>query len=133
MPRSAENNGRAYCPIPEETAARSFAAALEPLVENFGRVSVVRGMETVGFATDEYAKLHRWDRDGPWRLVFVLPQGVDPQRALALLSSCPHVRDVASSRHESDSFSLALVVGQEDYCEHHGLRPDHSSRADTTG
>ena len=105
VPKNAENGGRTYCPIPEETAARSFAAALDPLVENFGRISVVRGMETAGFASDENAKLHRWDRDGPWRLVFVLPQGVDPQRACALLSSFPHVLDVASSRHASESFS----------------------------
>ena len=131
VPTSAENSGRAYRPIPEETAARSLAAALDPLVEKFGRVSVVRGMETAGFATDENAELHRWERDGPWRLVFVLPQGVDPQRARALLSSCPHVRDVASSRHASNSFALALVVDQEDYNERCGLRPVYPSRIDT--
>ena len=123
VPKNAENCERTYCPIPEEAAARSFAAALDPLVEKFGRVSVVRGMETAEFATDENAELHRWERVGPWRLVFVLPQGVDPQRARALLSSRPHVRDVASSRHASNSFALALVVDQEDYNEHCGLRP----------
>ena len=131
MPKNAESSERTYCPIPEEAAARSFAAALDPLVENFGRVSVVRGMETAGFATDENAELHRWERDGPWRLVFVLPQDVDPQRARALLSSCPHFRDVASSRHASNSFTLALVVDQEDYKEHCGLRPVYPSRIDT--
>ena len=131
VPKNAENCERTYCPIPEEAAARSFAAALDPLVEKFGRVSVVRGMETAEFATDENAKLHRWERVGPWRLVFVLPQGVDPQRARALLSSCPHVRDVASSRHASESYCLALVVDQEDYDEHCGLRPVYPSRIDT--
>ena len=131
VPKNAESSERTYCPIPEEAAARSFAAALDPLVENFGRVSVVRGMETAGFATDENAELHRWERDGPWRLVFVLPQDVDPQRARALLSSCPHFRDVASSRHASNSFALALVVDQEDYKEHCGLRPVYPSRIDT--
>lgn len=132
VPKNAENGGRAYCPIPEETTARSFAAALDPLVEDLGRISVIRGMETAGFASDENAELHRWDRDGPWRLVFVLPQGVDPQRACALLSSFSHVRDVASSRHASESFSLALVVDQEHYDEDCGLRPVYSSRTDTT-
>ena len=80
VPKNAENKDpAAYRPIPEETAARSFAAALDPLVEELGRVSVVRGMETATFADGKFAKkLHRWDRDGPWRLVFVLPKGEDP-------------------------------------------------------
>ena len=131
VPENAENDdGRVYCPIPEETAARSFAAALDPLVEDFGRISVVRGMETPGFAADEYAELHRWDQDGPWRLVFVLPQEVDPQKARAFLSGCAHVCNVEASRHASESFSLALVVDQKDYEEHYGLRPDYSRRKD---
>ena len=131
LPKTAENDdGRAYCPIPEETAARSFAAALDPLVREFGRISVVRGMEPPGFAADENAELHRWDQDGPWRLVFVLPQGVDPQKARALLSGCPHVQNVEASRHASESFSLALVVDQKHYEEHYGLRPDYSRRKD---
>ena len=132
VPTNAENDRRAYCPIPEEAAARSFAAALDPLVEDFGRISVVRGMETAGFASDENAELHRWERGGPWRLVFVLPQGVDPQRACALLSSFQHVQNVASSHHDSESYCLALVVDQEDYGEYCGLRPDYSSRVTTT-
>ena len=126
VPKNAEYSGRAYRPIPEETAARSFAAALDPLVENIGRISVVRGMETAGFADDGHAELHRWDRDGPWRLVFVLPQGADSERARALLTSSPHVRDVEASRHDSESDSLALLVDQKDYGEHHGLRPVYS-------
>ena len=123
VPKNAQNSGRAYRPIPEETAARSFAAALDPLVENLGRISVVRGMETAGFADDGHAELHRWDRDGPWRLVLVLPRGADPERARALLTKSEHVRDVEPSRHASESYSLALVVDQKDYGEHHGLRP----------
>ena len=65
VPKNAENKDPAgYRPIPEETAARSFAAALDPLVEQLGRISVVRGMETATFADYEHAELHRWDRDG---------------------------------------------------------------------
>ena len=124
VPKNAECKKRDYCPIPEETAARSFAAALDPLVEQLGRVSVVRGMETPGFATDGDAQLHRWDSHGPWRLVFVLPQGADPERARNLLTSLPHVHpDVQPVRHASESWSLALVVDQKDYDEHCGLRP----------
>ena len=126
VPTHAENSGRAYCPIPEETAARSFAAALDPLVEELGRVSVVRGMETARFADDGNAELHRWDSYGPWRLVFVLPQRADPDRARDLLMSCPHVRDIQPSRHASESDSLALVVDQKDYDGHRGLRPVYS-------
>ena len=126
VPKNAENCERAYCPIPEETAARSFAAALDPLVEQFGRISVVRGMETDGFAEDGHAKRHRWDQEAPWRLVFVLPQEVDPERAGALLTSCLHVRDVQASCHASGSHSLALVVDRKDYDEHCGLRPEYS-------
>ena len=120
----------ARCPVQEPTrrcvsgaAARSFAAALDPLVERLGRVSVVRGMETAGFSDDAHAARHRWDRDGPWRLVFVLPQGADPEEAATLLMKCFHVRDVQASRHASESHALALVVDQMDYDEHHGLRP----------
>ena len=127
VPKNAENSERTYCPIPEESAARSFAAALDPLVESFGRISIVRGMETDLFADDGHAELHRWNRDGPWRLVFVLPQGTDPQSAQALLASCPHVLEVKPSRHVSESYSLALVVDQKDYGKHHGLRPVYSS------
>ena len=92
MPKNAESRERGYRPIPEETAARSFAAALDPLVEELGRVSVVRGMETADFADDANAKLHRWNSNGPWRLVFVLPQRANHERARDLLTSCPHVR-----------------------------------------
>ena len=126
VPKNAENSGRAYRPIPEETAARSFATALDPLVNQLGRISVVRGMETAGFADDGHAELHRWGRDGPWRLVFVLPQAADPERARDLLTSCPHVRDVEPSRHASKSYSLTLVVDRKDYDEHRGLRPVYS-------
>lgn len=89
--------------------------------------SIVRGMEKNGFAVDGYAELHRWDLDGPWRVEFVLPQGVEPERARALLASCPHVREVESSRHVSESYSLALVVDQKHYDKHCGLRPVYSS------
>ena len=123
VPKNADDEDpTAYRPIPEETAARSFAAALDPLVEKLGRVSVVRGMETATFADGELAELHRWDRDGPWRLVFVLPQGADPERARDLLTSYPHVREVEPSHHDSDSYSLALIVDQKDYDGYRGLR-----------
>ena len=126
VPKGAENNdGRDYSPVSEEAAARSFAAALDPLVEQVGRISVVRGMETAGFAGDQHTDLHRWDRDGPWRLVFVLPQGTDPEGARDLLVRHPHVRDVQPFRHASDSYAVALVVDRRDYDEHRGLRPEY--------
>ena len=123
VPKGAECRKRTYRPIPEEMAARSFAAALDPFVEKVGRISVVRGIETDRFADDEHAEMHRWNRDGPWRLVFVLPQETDPEEACDLLKRCPHVRDVQPSRHPSDSWSLALVVDRKEYEEYRGLRP----------
>ena len=128
VPKGAENNnGCHYRPIPEEAAARSFAAALDPLVEQVGRISVVRGMETAGFSSDEHAEFHRWDMGGPWRLVFVLPQRTNPEVARVLLASHPHVRDrdIQLFHHESDSCAVALVVDRTDYDQHHGLRPDY--------
>lgn len=125
VPIGAEKSDRRdYSPIAEEAAARSFAAALDPLVERIGRISVVRGMETAEFSGDEHADMHRWDRDGPWRLVFVLPQGTDPKGVCDLLDRHPHVRDVQTCRHASDSYVVALVVDQRDYEEHRGLRLD---------
>ena len=127
VPKGAENNhGNDYSPISEEAAARSFAAALDPLVERVGRISVVRGMETARLsASDKHACLHRWDRDGPWRLVFVLPQGTDPDVARVLLTSQPNVRDryLQLFRHPSDSYAVALMVDWRDYDKHYGLRP----------
>ena len=125
VPKGAENNrGSDYSPVSEEAAARSFAAALDPLVERVGRISVVRGMETAELAaSDEHACLHRWDGDGPWRLVFVLPRGTEnPEKARDLLASQPHVRDVQLFRHQSDSCAVALVVDRRDYHKHRGLR-----------
>ena len=124
VPRDAEKDDwRDYIPIAEETAARSFAAALDPLVERVGRISVVRGIETDGFANDEHAELHRWDReDGPWRLVFVLPQGTDRKEVSDLLLRHPHVREVQISCHKSVSHAVALVVDRTDYDKHCGLR-----------
>ena len=127
VPKNTEINAP-YRPVPEETAARSFAAALDPLVEHVGRISVVRGMEKAGFSDDAHAELHRWDRDGPWRLVFVLPQGADQERAASFLRSIPHVRDAHPSFHPSDSYSIALEVGHKDYDEHHGLRPRYAGQ-----
>ena len=127
VPKNAENKDPAgYRPIPEETAARSFAAALDPLAEQLGRISVVRGMETAGFADDGYAELHRWDQDEPWRLVFVLPQETSPDSARDLLTRHSHVQDVQTARHDSESYSVALVVDQRAYDEHRGLRPVYS-------
>ena len=124
VPKGAENNdGRDYDPVPEEAAARSFAAALDPMVEQVGRISVVRGIETAGFSDDEHAKSHLWDQDGPWRLVFVLPQGANPERVYDLLTKYPHVQDVKASRHASGSYAVALVVSRREYDEHLGLRP----------
>ena len=124
VPKGAEkNHWRDYSPIPEEAAARSFAAALDPLVERVGRISVVRGMETAGLAaSDEHACLHRWDRDGPWRLVFVLPKETDPEGVCELLLRHPHVREVQTCRHPSDSHAVALIVDRTDYDKYSGLR-----------
>ena len=130
VPKGAENNGgRDYIPVREEVAARSFAAALDPMVEQLGRISVVRGIETEVFQAKfpdvGHAKLHRWDREeGPWRLVFVLPKGANPETACSLLRNCPHVhQDVRSFPHVSGSNAVALVVDRRDYDEHRGLRP----------
>ena len=120
VPKGAENDGgRGYIPVREEVAARSFAAALDPMVEQLGRISVVRGIETevfqARFPDVGHAKLHRWDReDGPWRLVFVLPKGANPETACSLLRNCPHVhQDVRSFPH---------AVGVQ--CRSAGCRPE---------
>ena len=127
VPEKLENRTPDYQPITEETAARSFAAALDPLVDELGRISVIRGMETAEFATDEHANLHCWNQPGPWRLVFVLPQGEDPDRACDILKGSAHVRDVQPSPHPSDSHALALILDQRDYDTYRGLRPVYSS------
>ncbi len=123
VPPKLDKGTRCYRPIPEEGATRSFAAALDPLVAELGRVSVVRGMETDEFPRDEHAELHRWDEPGPWRLVCVLPQGADPERARDIVKKRSHVRCAQTSPHASGSHALALVVEPTDYDDYRGLRP----------
>ena len=123
IPEKLDGDTPHYRPIPEEVAARSFAAALDPLVAQVGRISVVRGMEPSQFSHCDHAKMHRWDQFGPWRLVFVLPQGQDPDRACNILKKIPHVHDVQPSSHASDSHALALVLEKADYGRYRGLRP----------
>ena len=128
VPKDLDGRTPDYRPIAEETAARSFAAALDPLVDRFGRVSVVRGMETAEFSCDEHADLHRWDQPGPWRLVFLLPQKADPDEARDILKHSPHFQDVQTSWHASDSWALALIVERKEYGKYRGLRPKYRSR-----
>ena len=128
VPKDLDGRTPDYRPIAEETAARSFAAALDPLVDRFGRVSVVRGMETADFSCDEHADLHRWDQPGPWRLVFVLPQKADPDEARDILKHSPHFQYVQKSWHASDSWALALIVERKEYGKYRGLRPKYRSR-----
>ena len=129
VPKDLDGRTPDYQPIAEEMAARSFAAALDPLVDRLGRVSVVRGMETADFSCDEHAELHRWDQAGPWRLVFVLPQKADPDEARDILKCSPHVKkDVLASWHASDSWALALSVERKEYGKYRGLRPKYRSR-----
>lgn len=122
VPKIDKDTARDYQRIVEEEVARSFAAALDPMVDELGRISVVRGMETAEFPADEHADMHRWNQPGPWRSVLVLPQEADPNRARKILESCSHVRDVQLSPHASDSWELALVVDKKEYDEYCGLR-----------
>ena len=128
VPKELDGRTPDYRPIAEETAARSFATALDPLVDQLGRVSVVRGMETADFSSDEHAALHCWDHSGPWRLVCVLPQGEDPDQARDILKRSSHVKDVQKSHHASDSWAIELIVERKEYDEFHGLRPKYRSR-----
>ena len=127
VPELATRDTPDYRPIAEEAAARSFAAALDLLVDQIGRISVVRGIETEQFASDEHAELHRWDLNGPQRLVFVLPQHADPDSACQILKDCQHVREVKASPHPSSSHSITLVVDHTEYQAYRGLRPAYSS------
>lgn len=97
-------------------------------MDQLGRVSVVRGMETADFSSDEHATLHRWNRSGPWRLVCVLPQEEDPDQSRDILKHSSHVQDVQYSHHASDSWALELIVERKEYDEFHGLRPKYRSR-----
>ena len=126
VPKELDSETRDYQPIAEETVARSFAAALDPLVERLGRVSVVRGMETAQLSSDEddnHTTLHRWDQSGPWRLVCVLPQDADPDMARDILNSSPHVQDAKTRPHASESCALEVIVEQKPYDVYHGMRP----------
>ena len=128
IPKALDGRTPDYQPIAEEIAARSFAAALDPLVDRLGRVSVVRGMESADFSHDEHAERHRWDQPGPWRLVFVLPQKADPDEARDILKHSAHFQDVQTSWHASDSWALALIVERKEYGKYRGLRPKYRSR-----
>ena len=80
--------------FPEVKVARRFAEVLDPVVEEFGRISVIRGMEPQGMSDDSNAAYHRWfDNEAPSsRLVFLVPSDGAWSQIEDMLKKNPHVR-----------------------------------------
>jgi len=107
-----------YKPITQEELARACAALLDPLVARLGRVSVIRGIEAAGFASDAEAAAHHWDDPArPCRIKAVLPQGTEAKEAKAMLDGQPGVEALEFWEHPSEASALSLT-----------FRPDQFSR-----
>lgn len=107
-----------YKPIAQEEVARACAALLDPLVARLGRVSVIRGIEAAGFASDAEVAAHHWDDPArPCRVKAVLPQGTETKEAKAMLDGQPGVEALEFWEHPSEASAFSLT-----------FRPDQVSR-----
>lgn len=105
-----DSDAPGWQPIAEEAVARACAALLDPLVEGLGRLSVIRGIEAAGFASDAPAAAHRWqDLARPCRVEAVLPQGAEASEAEALLAGQPGVEALEFWEHPSEASAFSLV------------------------
>lgn len=100
--------------VPSQTLyARMFSEVLDPMVERFGRVTVLRGMEPKNFAADENALLHRWLpslAEGKARCVVLLPEGVNSDEAMDVIEQHESVVSMEAKEHSSGAEMVAVVI-----------------------
>lgn len=91
-------------------AARMVAEILDPLVEQFGRVTILRGCEPKNFAADDFASAHRWQAEvsDRVRVDFLLPMDTDVNGALDLLEADDRVLVLEAGDHPSGSTDVTI-------------------------
>lgn len=113
--RSVEGLRRGICTVPrirlknrecpQVCVSRMFAEVLDPVVGEFGRISVLRGMEPRPVSADADASHHRWDdsKSKRSRLVFLVPSDNRTKDIKDRLQQTRHVLSVESNQHDDDS------------------------------
>ena len=97
---------------PQVGVSRMFAEVLDPVVGEFGRISVLRGMEPKPVSDDAAASHHRWDasKSDHSRLVFLVPSDNRAKAMEDRLKLAPHVLSVEPNPHDDDSVEVAVTI-----------------------
>ena len=97
---------------PQVRVSRMFAEVLDPVVGEFGRISVLRGMEPKPVSDDAVASPHRWDasKSDHSRLVFLVPSDNRAKAMEDRLKQIPHVLSVEPNPHDDDSVEVAVTI-----------------------
>lgn len=92
-------------------ACRMFSEVLDPVVREFGRVSVIRGIEPMNYGDD---REHHWAAAvadlQPMRINFVLPTDTDPDDAMDVIEQHHSVLELEAFDHSSQSIEIELVI-----------------------
>ena len=97
---------------PQVGVSRMFAEVLDPVVGEFGRISVLRGMEPKPVSDDAHASHHRWDasQSDHSRLVFLVPSDKRAKAMEDRLKQTSHVLSVEPNQHDDDSVEVAVMI-----------------------
>ena len=97
---------------PQVHVSRMFAEVLDPVVGEFGRISVLRGIEPAGMSDDAAASQHRWDasKSDHSRLVFLVPSDNRAKAMEDRLKQTPHILSVEPNPHDDDSVEVAVMI-----------------------
>ena len=98
--------------FPEVHVSRMFSEVLDPIVRDFGRITVIRGIEPTGMSDDVDAPYHRWNasKSDCSRLVFLVQSDNRTMAIKDQLNQTPHVLCVNPDQHDDDSVKIAVMI-----------------------
>ena len=98
--------------FPEVETARRFAEVLDPVVEQHGRVTALRGREPAGMSDDADAAKHRWvdSHASAHRLVFLVNREVEIESLSGDILDDERVISLSVGEHDRSSLEVALEI-----------------------